>query len=128
MSSAWQPWHCHSGDVLRQTCLSAAEKLKCIWRRVHHCTVDWEASAAGLFEAGIHARMQAFVDKFRYNAKRASLVQSRIKAIERMADIQLVEADPEYIFRYVCVYRAGGGEHHAKVCIHVHSHTFTWKI
>ena len=30
--------------------------------------------------------MQAFVDKFRYNAKRASLVQSRIKAIERMAE------------------------------------------
>ena len=44
--------------------------------------------------------MQAFVDKFRYNAKRASLVQSRIKAIERMADIELVEADPEYCFRY----------------------------
>ena len=42
---------------------------------------------------------QAFVDKFRYNAKRASLVQSRIKAIERMADIQMVEDDPEYIFR-----------------------------
>ncbi|KAK9806400.1 hypothetical protein WJX73_002265 [Symbiochloris irregularis] len=44
--------------------------------------------------------MQAFVDKFRYNAKRASLVQSRIKAIERMADIQMVEDDPEYIFRF----------------------------
>lgn len=27
--------------------------------------------------------MQEFVDKFRYNAKRASLVQSRIKAIEK---------------------------------------------
>ena len=43
--------------------------------------------------------VQAFVDKFRYNAKRASLVQSRIKAIDRMADIELVEADPEYCFR-----------------------------
>ena len=43
--------------------------------------------------------LQAFVDKFRYNAKRASLVQSRIKAIERMADVELVEADPEYCFR-----------------------------
>ena len=42
---------------------------------------------------------QAFVDKFRFNAKRAALVQSRIKAIERMADIELVEADPEYCFR-----------------------------
>lgn len=27
--------------------------------------------------------MQEFVDKFRYNAKRASLVQSRIKAINK---------------------------------------------
>jgi transposase-like protein len=27
--------------------------------------------------------VQAFIDKFRYNAKRASLVQSRIKALER---------------------------------------------
>ena len=27
--------------------------------------------------------MQEFVDKFRFNAKRASLVQSRIKAINR---------------------------------------------
>lgn len=30
------------------------------------------------------AHMQAFVDKFRYNAKRASLVQSRIKAINKL--------------------------------------------
>ena len=30
---------------------------------------------------------QAFIDKFRYNAKRASLVQSRIKALERMAEV-----------------------------------------
>ncbi len=29
------------------------------------------------------AHMQAFVDKFRYNAKRASMAQSRIKAIAR---------------------------------------------
>ena len=28
--------------------------------------------------------MQEFIDKFRYNAKRASLVQSRIKAINKM--------------------------------------------
>lgn len=35
--------------------------------------------------------MQAFIDKFRFNAKRASLVQSRIKALERMADVEEVE-------------------------------------
>eukprot|EP00887_Chlorella_sp_A99_P006972 scaffold2.g6972.t1 len=40
----------------------------------------------------------AFIDKFRYNAKRASLVQSRIKALERLADVALVEDDPSYLF------------------------------
>ena len=30
------------------------------------------------------AHMQAFIDKFRYNAKRASMVQSRIKAMNRL--------------------------------------------
>jgi ATP-binding cassette, subfamily F, member 3 len=44
--------------------------------------------------------MQAFVDKFRYNAKRASLVQSRIKAIERLGDVQLADRDPEYVFNF----------------------------
>jgi len=37
------------------------------------------------------AHLQEFVDKFRYNAKRASLVQSRLKAIEKMD----AEAPPE---------------------------------
>jgi len=37
------------------------------------------------------AHMQQFVDTFRYNAKRASLVQSRIKAIEKLE----AEAPPE---------------------------------
>ena len=36
--------------------------------------------------------MQEFVGKFRYNAKRASLVQSRIKAIEREV---VVEVQPK---------------------------------
>lgn len=40
------------------------------------------------------------MDKFRYNAKRASLVQSRIKAIERLGETEVVEDDPEYIFKY----------------------------
>ncbi|KAK9190676.1 hypothetical protein WN943_019285 [Citrus x changshan-huyou] len=36
------------------------------------------------------AHMQSFIDKFRYNAKRASLVQSRIKALERMGHVDEV--------------------------------------
>jgi ATP-binding cassette subfamily F protein 3 len=48
-----------------------------------------EAQAAKL------AHMQEFVDKFRFNAKRASLVQSRIKAIEREKVIDAVENETD---------------------------------
>ncbi|KAL9422611.1 hypothetical protein AB3S75_034814 [Citrus x aurantiifolia] len=44
--------------------------------------------------------MQSFIDKFRYNAKRASLVQSRIKALERMAHVDEVGNDPDYKFEF----------------------------
>jgi len=37
-------------------------------------------------------------DKFRYNAKRASLVQSRIKALERME--LLADVEDESFFRF----------------------------
>ncbi|KAF8380007.1 hypothetical protein HHK36_027476 [Tetracentron sinense] len=46
------------------------------------------------------AHMQAFIDKFRYNAKRASLVQSRIKAVERMGHVDEVINDPDYKFEF----------------------------
>lgn len=42
--------------------------------------------------------MQGFIDKFRYNAKRASLVQSRIKAIQKMDLIDEVIDDPSCVF------------------------------
>lgn len=44
------------------------------------------------------AHVQAFIDKFRFNAKRASLVQSRIKALERMATVEVLQNDPDYDF------------------------------
>lgn len=44
------------------------------------------------------AHMQTFIDKFRYNAKRASLVQSRIKAMEKMELIEEVIEDPTCVF------------------------------
>ncbi|XP_057520440.1 ABC transporter F family member 3 [Amaranthus tricolor] len=46
------------------------------------------------------AHMQAFIDKFRYNAKRASLVQSRIKALDRMGTVDAVVNDPDYKFEF----------------------------
>ena len=44
------------------------------------------------------SHMQEFIDKFRYNAKRASLVQSRIKALDKMDIIDEIATDPECIF------------------------------
>ncbi|GMN31415.1 hypothetical protein TIFTF001_003244 [Ficus carica] len=54
------------------------------------------------FEANERTRshMQSFIDKFRYNAKRASLVQSRIKALERMGHVDEVVNDPDYKFEF----------------------------
>ncbi|XP_031248783.1 ABC transporter F family member 3 [Pistacia vera] len=54
------------------------------------------------FEANERSRshMQAFIDKFRYNAKRASLVQSRIKALDRMGYVDEVVNDPDYKFEF----------------------------
>ncbi|PHU27959.1 ABC transporter F family member 3 [Capsicum chinense] len=54
------------------------------------------------FEANerTRAHMQTFIDKFRYNAKRASLVQSRIKALERIGRVDEVINDPDYKFEF----------------------------
>ncbi|XP_054825121.1 ABC transporter F family member 3 [Prosopis cineraria] len=46
------------------------------------------------------AHMQSFIDKFRYNAKRASLVQSRIKALDRMGRVDEIINDPDYKFEF----------------------------
>ncbi|XP_078182638.1 general control non-repressible 3 [Carex rostrata] len=46
------------------------------------------------------AHMQNFIDKFRYNAKRASLVQSRIKALDRMGTVDAIINDPDYKFDF----------------------------
>ncbi len=42
--------------------------------------------------------MQSFIDKFRYNAKRASLVQSRIKSLQKMELVEEIIEDPTCIF------------------------------
>lgn len=54
------------------------------------------------FESNERSRehMQAFIDKFRYNAKRASLVQSRIKALDRLGHVDEVVNDPDYKFEF----------------------------
>lgn len=44
--------------------------------------------------------VQAFIDRFRYNAKRASLVQSRIKALEKMQVIEEALDDPTLVIQF----------------------------
>ena len=44
--------------------------------------------------------MQEFVDKFRFNAKRASLVQSRIKTIEKETIVEEVQEDAKFSFYF----------------------------
>uniref|UniRef100_A0A1I7W794 ABC transporter domain-containing protein n=1 Tax=Heterorhabditis bacteriophora TaxID=37862 RepID=A0A1I7W794_HETBA len=43
---------------------------------------------------------QEFIDKFRYNAKRAAMVQSRIKMLEKLPVLQAVELDADITFRF----------------------------
>ncbi|KAL6175262.1 hypothetical protein ACLB2K_051904 [Fragaria x ananassa] len=54
------------------------------------------------FESNERSRnhMQAFIDKFRYNAKRAALVQSRIKALDRLGHVDEIVNDPDYKFEF----------------------------
>jgi ATP-binding cassette subfamily F protein 3 len=42
--------------------------------------------------------VQKFIDKFRYNAKRASMVQSRIKALQKMELVEELMEDPTCVF------------------------------
>ena len=44
--------------------------------------------------------MQGFIDKFRANAKRASMVQSRIKSMNKMELVEEVAEDREVVFRF----------------------------
>ena len=44
--------------------------------------------------------VQKFIDKFRANAKRASMVQSRIKMVAKMDVVEDVIEDPTIIFNF----------------------------
>lgn len=46
------------------------------------------------------AHVQQFIDRFRANNKRASMVQSRIKALEKMEVIDDVVEDPDVVFNF----------------------------
>ncbi|XP_071945787.1 ATP-binding cassette sub-family F member 3-like isoform X2 [Antedon mediterranea] len=54
------------------------------------------------YEAQLQKRqhLQVFIDRFRYNANRAALVQSKIKEIERMPELKAVERESEVTLKF----------------------------
>ena len=62
------------------------------------------------YEAQLEHRkhVQEFIDKFRYNAKRASLVQSRIKQLEKLPELKPVEKEPEVVLKFPEVEKLSG--------------------
>ncbi|XP_074599540.1 ATP-binding cassette sub-family F member 3 isoform X2 [Brevipalpus obovatus] len=44
--------------------------------------------------------VQEFIDKFRYNAKRASLVQSKLKMLEKLPELKPVEKEEKVVLKF----------------------------
>jgi len=55
---------------------------------------EWDA------QQQLRSHTQEFIDKFRYNAKRASLVQSKIKFLERLPELKPVEKESDLVLRF----------------------------
>jgi ATP-binding cassette subfamily F protein 3 len=92
----------HDKAFLNDVCtdIMLFKKLKLTYYRGNYDAFEKAYHEARLVQQRQHEaqmvkvqHMQEFVDKFRYNAKRASLVQSRIKAIEREVVVEAVEED-----------------------------------
>ena len=64
--------------------------------------LDQQKNQKKAFEAQAKQKehVQKFIDRFRYNANRAALVQSRIKALERMELLDDVADDPKFTFSF----------------------------
>ncbi|KAE9554907.1 hypothetical protein FO519_001872 [Halicephalobus sp. NKZ332] len=48
----------------------------------------------------LRQHVQEFIDKFRYNAKRASMVQSRIKMLEKLPVLRQVEMEQDVVLKF----------------------------
>jgi ATP-binding cassette subfamily F protein 3 len=55
---------------------------------------EWDA------QQQLRSHTQEFIDKFRYNAKRASLVQSKIKFLERLPELKPPDKEGEVLLRF----------------------------
>ena len=63
------------------------------------------------YEAQMELRKHAqeFIDKFRYNAKRASLVQSKIKMLDRLPKLSPIEKEDKVTFQFLATEPLSGG-------------------
>lgn len=68
--------------------------VKTMTEKLKHQQREYEA------QQQYKAHVQEFIDKFRYNAKRASLVQSKIKALEKLPDLKPIEKESVVVLRF----------------------------
>ncbi|KAG8195230.1 hypothetical protein JTE90_027971 [Oedothorax gibbosus] len=68
--------------------------VKTMTEKLKHQQREYDAQQA------YRQHVQEFIDKFRYNAKRASLVQSKIKMLEKLPDLKAVEKEASVTLRF----------------------------
>jgi len=99
----------HAREVLNEVCTDIThlnhQKLK-FYKGNYDTYEQLYANEKALLEKQ-HAKqqdeishMKEFIDKFRFNAKRASMVQSRIKAINRLPLLDDILSDPTLSFHF----------------------------
>ncbi|GIZ00976.1 ATP-binding cassette sub-family F member 3 [Caerostris extrusa] len=68
--------------------------VKTMTEKLKHQQREYEA------QQQYKAHVQEFIDKFRYNAKRASLVQSKLKMLEKLPELKPVEKESAVVLRF----------------------------
>ena len=68
------------------------ETLRCVQTKVLEKQIEAQQME--------RVHIQKFIDRFRYNANRAALVQSRIKALQRLPLLEEIVKDPALIFEF----------------------------
>ncbi|GFQ96264.1 ATP-binding cassette sub-family F member 3, partial [Trichonephila clavata] len=69
--------------------------VKTMTEKLKHQQREYEA------QQQYRAHAQEFIDKFRYNAKRASLVQSKLKMLEKLPELKPVEKESAVVLRFL---------------------------
>lgn len=101
----------HDRDFMNTVCTDIVHVKD---RKLHHYSGNYddfdrvrkerlkEAARAAESQDMKRAHMQKFVDKFRYNAKRAAMAQSRLKMLQRMDEdrVEVPSEEEEFAFHF----------------------------